>query len=1347
MLALLSFIFVLQIQSTGLYPPASQSEYLIRHYDIEDGLPVNAINGIVQNEEGYLYFATYDGLARYDGYEFDIYNSGNSPGIITNRQAGIIQASDGTLWIFNEGGTITSKKGSVFKTFTTAELPGQATRLIESKSGKIWVSGTNGLAFFSPEEGLFRKLEHPLLQTKISVLVPGMKDEIYLQTDKGIYIVEQNIPKLILEEGQFSFPGRNVRDFELAGENKLWVIGITGAFLFNISENSTEYTSGRNIYEISYEFASSEQLNAGTIITDKTGYYLLRKGEPDLRKLEVPFNPEEMKLSLFLEGSQGEEILVGIDVIIIDNQIVLQGPLVKYVHIDKEGSFWMGSEASGLYQIRKSSFTNISTQQIPDFVNVYSIIENQNEEIWACSFTSGVFQLIGNEYKLWNRTNSALPSNQCKFLYIDTDGSTYSSLNDAGLWKLEEGTWRQVMEMEPFLEGHNSSIEAMHRQGEKLLVANFNSLVVLEDNEFRFFDESAPRELSGIQVFIESSKGIIFAGTAGNGLSRIEGESFRTYTSTDGVLNSDTIRDIFLQSEDTLWVINESLGLNRLVFNKQGDILATASVTVKDGLSQNSLHRLIDDGLGYFWISGNSGIMRISKKELNKYANGENSELRVLSFNEKDGMINREANGGAQSSGIRASDGRLWFSNLKGITIIDPTDFSVDQGLEVPPPVFETIELNEENLFISGLNEISIPNRQRDLRVNFTVPNFVNQDRINFSYRLDGVNEQWQNATASHQAVFTGIPSGKHELRIRSQFIGGDEVESSIMITIPSYFYETNWFRILLIFGLIGLVYSTVRIRVRSLKETERKLKERVDIQTKELKEAAEQKQRFFTGITHELKTPLSLIISPLDDLVESQEGKLDKTVSDRLSMMQRNSYRLKNLVDQILDVSKLNADAIKMKMQPARLSQLTRQIAGQFQSKLEQEEISINIPTKEFSEYIYVDVEAWERIIINLISNAIKFSPKKSTIDLCFKEHESTIEVILKDRGLGIAPEYQEKVFEYLYQVEGNKASEGTGIGLYLVKGLVERMGGSIRLNSEPGKGAEFTITLNKGHAHIQGLHEVIHEPAQADEKPLISPIRVEPEPTMLENTRFEHQVLVVEDNFDFRMYLKSILEKKHKVFLAENGKEALTLLTKNTPDLIISDIMMPEMNGLEFVNTLRSKKQFKHLPVIFLSAKNEDLDVQTGLSTGADIYLTKPIRSKMLLTQIEAVLRRERILKKGVKIPLPEEPKLVTQVREIVYRQLGNPSLTVNSIADTLFISRAKLYAEWKEVNEITVNDFIKSMRHEEAKILLKERGFSVQETAYAVGFSDPNYFSTSFKKEFGESPTEYLKSKSFE
>lgn len=461
--------------------------------------------------------------------------------------------------------------------------------------------------------------------------------------------------------------------------------------------------------------------------------------------------------------------------------------------------------------------------------------------------------------------------------------------------------------------------------------------------------------------------------------------------------------------------------------------------------------------------------------------------------------------------------------------------------------------------------------------------------------------------------------------------------------------------------------------------------------------------------------------------------------------MMHRNGYRLKNLIDQILEVSKLNADAIRLRLRPTNLEQLTRQVCGQFQSLLDQKGIELEIQTSLADELIYVDKEAWERIVINLISNAIKFSDKGSTILVRMIDNEKSVNVIIQDSGKGIPKEELENIFDYLYQVEGDRSAEGTGIGLFLVKGLIERMRGSISVESKTNEGTTFTLSLLKGYNHFEPSDSLSHDVLESELIVSRKIFQLQHHSTITSRPSEPGEcILIVEDNDDFRNYLDSSLSESYKTELAKNGKEALELIEKVTPDIVISDLMMPVLGGLEFVKKLRKKEHLLHLPVIFLSAKDQETDVQMGLSTGADIYLTKPIRTSTLLSQIEAVLRRERVLKNSYNKPKTQksEPEFLAVVRDFIYRQMGNPGLNVDMLAEALFMSRSKFYRQWRTVSKDSITDYIKKVRFEEARVLLGEKKFSIHDTALAVGFSDPNYFSTSFKNEYGYPPSELLK-----
>ncbi|TNE74297.1 hybrid sensor histidine kinase/response regulator [bacterium] len=1310
----------------------NRSEYLVRHYTIEDGLPVNSVNGMIQDENGYLYLSTYDGLASFDGYQFRIYNSGNTEGMLSNRIVGIMQDAQKGLWLLNDNLTLTLKEGTQFTSFLPQQLPGDVNRIFEDSRDNIYVIGLKGIARYNRFDKQFINLTAELLNVPTYVIGQGKTDEIILVNENGLISLKHDKPHLLLPASEFPLYNDDILGLILVGDT-IWMGGSDGFFGFNTISNQIEHVYTERNFTVWSLYNNNDSL---LTITANNGFYHFTPSSKNLKKLPLEINSFIARTNLVFEGADGEQILIGDDEVVIDGQTALTTRSIKFGFLDESGSLWIGTESNGLYQLQKSTFVNIGEKEIPSFSNMYSIIEDNQQHIWASGYGGGIFRLSDSGISNWNSTNSALTSDIIKFVFQDSKGTVFAGVNNEGLWKFVDGDWEPITQLDDL---ETTTPEAMLEVNGTYFIGTLSSLIVWDNTGFNYFDSEQSLAFKGVQVLKASPKNIIYAGTNGEGVTRIQGAHYRRYTQENGSATSNIIRDIYVQSEDTLWLVTENLGLDRLIVNANGDIRSLKNVSMIDGLPQNSLHRLIPDRFGNFWISGNKGIIQISLNALNDYLDGLTKELRFISFDERDGLITREANGGVQSAGILTSSGKLWFPNQEGITITDPKEHQQDSRARPPTPIIVSCEINGAVYSTFNLTRFELPDHQRNFTVNLTAPNYVFQDRLQLSYKLSGVTDQWQTANKSRQAVFTSIPPGNHILTVKAQFIGGKPVETQFLLIAPPFFYETFWFKIAAVLCFFGFVYGGFRVRINRLILREQQLQERVDEQTKELRKADEQKSRFFTGITHELKTPLSLIIGPLSDLLDDTTRNYPDYLTQRLSVIESNSKRLQQLIDQILDVSKLNADAIHLKIQPMDLPAFTNQIIGQFQSRWEQEDISVSIKEMSFNEPIYVAQDAWERIIINIMTNAIKFSPPKSHITVSFQETEATVSVHIADEGPGIAPEHQTKVFEYLYQIAGSKSPEGTGIGLYLVKGLMTHMGGSIILKSDGIKGAEFILTLRKGYAHIEPHHTILHEVHNPASLTRETPVKTE-ELQIGTNAERTETVLVVEDNSGFREYLQSILSEQYTVLLAQNGKHALEILETETPQLIISDIMMPEMDGLELATQLRTQEKFEHLPMIFLSAKNQDSDRLQGLSSGADIYLTKPIRSTMLLSQIAAVLRREHILMNKEFKPLaPNEPALVASVRELVFRQLANPVLSVNMIADALNMSRAKLYSEWKKYSEVSVNDFIKSIRLEEANTLLRSRNFNVQEAARAVGFTDANYFSTSFKKYFHINPSQ--------
>lgn len=1311
------------------------AEYLVRNYTVEDGLPVNAVSDIVQDRDGYLYFATYNGLVRYDGYEFVTFNSSNSEGLESDRIVGMTIDPFNVIWLIDETMKVISYKDGTFKTYGASDgVIGSAEYIEISDDGDVWVLMSNGLLKFNPNQNSFEQQSEFNHNEAIWRIAPLGNGKVLGVTENGLFEWDGQKTKHLLSRDEFPIRESAINFIKKFSDGNIWMAN-SGIFSFNV--NTREITT----YEIPDKAFSQTwsiiEADSEFIISTTNGFYSLNKGEKKARQLPVEVNPL-LNRPKAIQKYNENRILFG-NQVIINDRVIFETEDVKTGFIDREGSIWVTSESNGLFQLRKSIVTNITASDNSAIKNIYSIIQDREGGIWAGSFENGIIRIGDKEKTIYTVENSNLGSNIVRFMYEGEKGIIYAGLWGRGLWKFSNNDWKQL----DFPD--NLTIEAMYQTSEGVTyVGTKDGSYINQSGSFFDFEDVIGKPFDGVRVIREASDQTLFFGTNGNGLGILDSEKlFRIVTENEGLI-SDLIRDIYVQSSDTLWLATENRGLNRIVLNNTKQITESIQIDTDDGLISSSLHRIIDDKMGSFWISSNQGVIQISKKALNNYTNGNSDYLLVTNYNQRDGMVNQEANGGVQTAGILAQDGSIWFPNQSGITVFDDLAHVIADEVYQINPIIEQISLSDSVLDIRKRDLISFPRGERNFGVKFTAPNFAFPERLIFKYRLSGISDGWRVLNRAREINFTNLKPGSHTLQVQTETFDGNTSIASLTIIVPSFFYETIYFKFLIGLCLIGLGFVVYRYRVHTLRERERELQQRVAEQTHKLEQAADEKNRFFTGITHELKTPLSLMLGPLDEITGNTTNQSISKFQAYTQMMHRNGYRLKNLIDQILDVSKLNADAIKLNIHPFNIVTLTKQISGQFQSLLDQKGIKLEINVEEVSELVYIDKEAWERIIINLISNAIKFSPEGEKILLSIVEHDSDIQVSVRDFGKGIPIKSQQKVFEYLYQVSGNQAAEGTGIGLYLVKGLMERMGGEVDLNSKITDGAEFILTLKKGSTHFHNEDSLSHEAIDLKKAQNTPSKRIKVDEGLQSESKKSHlsKILIVEDNADFREYMTSILSEKYEVVVAKNGKEGLSLIKKVYPEIVISDVMMPVMDGYEFVDKLRELKDFKQIPVIFLSAKDQDVDMQKGLSTGADIYMTKPIRSSTLVSQIRAVLRREDILKKKIistGVDVSADSQLEIQLRNIVYRQLGNPSLNVNLLADKLYMSRSKLYREWKKVSEISVKDFINQIRFEEAIILIRDKEFPIQDAAQAVGFSDPNYFSTSFKKEFGYSPSE--------
>lgn len=1324
---------------SGLRPVSDDiRQYQIRNYSVSDGLPMNYINRMVQDDNGYIYFTSLDGIGRFDGYEFDVFNSENSPGLTSNRFLSIHKSQKNELWLITDIGTVSRKKDYRFFSYDAAggHFNGTAIHLSESVDGIIWLSTTAGLFYFNEEAERFVRHNHPKTQTDTFLSEPLDGSSMIVLNRNGLFKVGADYAEPLVSIDDFPIPISLVNTITRINDD-IWVAGGSGMFKFSLSTGSIEFSY---LPEMEGFQALSVKVNRNDQIVFNTShaFYFYDSNANRIISSEHDFFTPLFRGFLVFEDFDGNPIRITPNEVFISGQLVLESNDIQFAMLDREGGLWIATFSRGVYHIRKSGIRNLDESLADGLENLYPVIETSDGSIWTGGLRRGIFRIRENEITNWNSLNSNLEKDFGRFLY--KDGNTlYAGIWGDGLWKFSDEDWVHDHRFSALFDD-DITVEAMHRtQTGDLLIGTTHQLAVIRNESYSLvIDEENPEIFQGVRVIREDENGTLYLGTNGNGLTIIREGQPRNFNTSNSEFSSNLVRDVFIQSADTVWVATENRGLVRMVFSGDHHNPEFFRVTTGNGLSHNSLHRIIADRHNFLWISTNGGIMRISLADLNRFANGQTYRLSVLSLTEKDGMMNREANGGVQTAGVLSSKGLIYFPNQKGLTVIDPDDFLGTTFGYRPEPGIKYVAHSGNRIQHPVDDEIIMEKGIRNLRIKLSAPNFHAPDVVQFRYKLDGIVGYWEDVSATREAVLTNLSPGKHVFRmeVTQSGLASGETEKTYLLIIPRYFHETAAFYVLMLLLLAGFIVAIVRYRTHSVEKRKAELQRLVDHQTLELKEAAEQKSRFFSGITHELKTPLSLIINPVDELLDDEENQVSDKVKNRLQLMKRSGMRLNQLTDQILDITKLNADAIKMHHVPVDIAQLTRRIAGQFESHLSQHSISLTYVFENDTDSIYLDPDAYERIIINLMTNAIRFSPDGGNITIKISGDEKSVSVEISDEGPGIPKAEQARIFEYLYQVDGAKTSEGTGIGLYLVKGLTEHMNGRVDVFSEPGKGATFKITLLKGYGHFRETDTVSHElmPMKLnddDRKPVRQPV---PEFHPSRET-----ILVVEDNADYRKYLVDVLSENYNVKSASEGNEALNVLENDRIDLVLTDMMMPGMDGLEFVGRLRFQDAYRHLPVIFLSAKRTAEDIKTGLGSGADVYLTKPIENKMLITQIAAVLRREKLLtQKGFEEKEPVN-HFKNKVHELVVRHMANPGLSGSMLADALYISRATLYREWKGVSDITLNDYIKQVRLNEAKILIVEKRFSVKEASRAVGILRSNYFSIIFKEHFGVPPSQ--------
>ncbi|WP_089351665.1 two-component regulator propeller domain-containing protein [Flavobacterium sp. ov086] len=1311
----------------------------VKFLDISDGLSNNSVTTIFQDRDGYLWFGTYDGLNRYDGYNFKVYR---------NR--------------------INDKNSLLFNTIYNIE---------GDSRNNIWIGGSNGICIYNKTNATFRPVEYIVSNKK-----PKILQDIIHQTssvsDNLVLVASQNLGLISFENGLFV--GKHIP--LKAKDNKSIIDNYDAIAIQTDLKNGHCWIYVKNIGVCSYNnstknlkvvFPLSIEVKAMKSAVDGNlwlgtdeGVFLFNTKSGTLSDNYLPNKcsvtdilPDKKKDLWITTDGCGIYRVIGDNKKAITSNTVKDNNLVKSnsvwsLYEDKSGNKWFGTLRGGISMLSNTPkyFKSIRYNANNPAENfILSFCEDEKKNLWVGTDGAGL--------KYWNRKNNSYVnySNKLSSPFItsiirDNNNEIWLSSWAGGVNKInpKNNTVTHYSCYNPFTKQTEKNIWFVYKDSKANIWAsatNEGSLYLFNraQNNFDLFDKS----ISNLQCLIETSDGKLWGGNY-TSLFSIEKASRKISKVTIG----NPVRCIHEDKDKNLWLGTQEGGL--LLFDRKTNTFKR--LTTDDGLPSNTILRLLEDKEGNLWMSTYNGICRFDKKR---------KTFRNFSVN--DGL---QSNQFSFNAGIKLSSGEFLFGGINGFNIFFPeaikgynqennlllTDFYVNN---------QSIEDNKADLvseWDSGkIKEVSLPYDQTTLSLEFVALDYNNADKINYAYFLEGWDEQWNFVGQARKANYSRLPEGKYTFKVKTtNFKGGwNKEESLITIEVLPPWYRTWWAYALYLLAGIASIFAYLEYH-----KNKEKLKYKVkiaELESKKEKEIAEKQSSMFTYISHEFRTPLSLIINPLKKAVQKESVQNGSSGSD-LAIAHRNARRLLSLVDQLLLFRKAENDADSLRLSTINVNNLCNEVYQCFVNQAKEKNINYNFNIPDHEIEIIGDYEKIEISLFNLMSNAFKYTPIGGTINLNLDENDREVILEIADNGDGIEKKDIDVIFEKFKQIN-SKVSVGTGfgIGLYIVKYFVDKHKGTVSCTSEVGKGSVFTLIFLKGNSHFEDV-EITNEIPQRSQ--LFNELIVD---EIEDNNPFSNAsvsendfqkimltdkrtVLIIDDNAEIRAYLIKLFSENYIVYSAENGEEGLKLTKKHMPDLVISDITMEQMDGLELCRKIKEDAALSHIPVILLTAsKNPETHLQ-GISDGADDYITKPFDDDILVARVESLLRNRSNLRtyfldsitlkeNTQKVPV-EYQEILKKCIDIVEANIHKRDFTIKNFALEMGMSHRTLYTKIKIISGQTLNAFIRSVRIRRAAMLMLTEDINITQASAEVGFEDPKYFRQQFVKLFGMTPSEYIK-----
>lgn len=1430
----------------------------IQHFSIYNGLVQRTVSDIVQDSKGFIWFSTWNGLNRYDGYTFKNYKAypGDGCTLTSNRILRIVPDQQNNIWC-------QTYDARVYLFDSHQEKFIDILQPFEQKSGETYIvrkiyALSKGVSWIVCDHGAFRvdeqKLENEdegaitpytpeignLPGRKISRIEQDADGDEWIFTDKSVCIVGQ---KTISDKTHFtSFCENN---------EKMYLISSKHLAIYNQQNGQVQYE------EIPLDYSRLNcilSLGKDTIgIGTNNGIILFFAKSKQFRNVEMHFNVMRLfedshnELWLFSKEQRGivrydpltneqqhyetptqnmpKAELRSRDVIFEDSQGTLWvvphlgclsyydredkelkpyytdyskpeskfTPVILNFYVDNQKNFWY---ANNFWMDKISFFPNAS--QLTTFDSGHetrAIMVDKQQNLWVAN-KKGVIRIFNPDKTL---KGYLTPEGTISPKAISFSRNIYCFTEDeqGNIWMGSK--WDGIIRLSPKRDGSfqirnyvhkeedpyslsNNSIYCIYQDSKKRMWiathgGGINLLQETADGEIRFLHNGnllkdySKDKFNKVRVIKEVNNTLLVGTTEGLitfscNFERPEEIKFYTNVRIPDLassLSSNDVIYIYTDSRNTTYILTFTGGINKVLSeNLLSEHIEFKPYTTKDGLPSDLVQSMIEDKEGSLWVISENALTRFNpEKETFEYYDKKYMQ-QELYFTEAAPVL---------------ENNQLLLGTDIGILKISPEH--LQKSNYAPPIVFTGFKIQgtSQDLDINDLEELRLKPSERNVTFQFAALDYVAPESISYAYRLKGLEEKWNEVDNSRSASYINLPPGEYELQIRSTNSDGVWMEKAriLPITVLPTFWETYWawilYVVLFVLSTATIVYIILYIY---------RLRHQINIE----QQLANIKLRFFTDISHELRTPLTLIASPVSEILEHET--LTTNARKHLTLVHKNTERMLHLVNQILDFRKIENKKMKVLLEKTDVLSLLQKVMDNFRLIAEEKNINYQLETNQEAIETWIDQDKFEKIIFNLLSNAFKYTPANKSITVIANVESSRLIVSIKDEGIGIDLQKQQTLFQrFETLVKFNILQPSSGIGLSLVKELIELHCGNIEVKSQPGVGSEFTVILPMNQKVYEGrentefiLNDGNSVPAEKKNEisPMveiasmadITPSETAKEPNQISNEEDPVSILIVEDNVELRNFLSDILSESYRVLTATNGQEGLDQAREYIPDLIISDIMMPAMDGLDMVKNIKENREICHIPIILLSAKSSLDDRISGLEQGIDDYITKPFSATYLKIRIKSLLHQRKELQEiywkawSEKLNntqettleeklTPSQPQIISydeqfmqQVMQVMEEQMENSELTVDEFAQLLNLGRSVFYQKLKSIIGLSPVDFIREIRIKRAVQLIDSGEYNFSQVAYMTGFNDPKYFGKCFKRQMGMTPSEYKENK---